>query len=235
MRRTPGVVALTALVVALAGCSDPGGDEPQETPSSEASASDPASTGSTDEASPSDEETLPETSQEGVPAAVEEGVLDRLAAADGTFGTAPDTDPQVLGLEEFNAGAPQEQIDALEERGFVAGAFEQLKVPRTADAIRVVIGFESAAGAKADVRSGIEDQPGEGQVEKFAVPGIPGAEGFDVFGQQGLIGRNVAFNVGEYEYIVGVATQQPPSKPQVSQASLARAAKDWYDEARALD
>ncbi len=162
-------------------------------------------------------------------------MLDRLAAADGLFGTAPETDPQVLGLAEFNAGAPPEQLAALEERGFVAGAFEQLKAPRTADAVRVVIGFETAAGAKADVQSGIEDQPGEGEVEKFAVPGVPGAEGFDVFGQQGLIGRNVAFNVGEYEYILGVATQQPASKPQVGRSELAGAAKQWYDAVRELD
>ena len=232
MRRTSGVVALTALVVVLAGCS--GSEEPagEGTPSAEASASE---SGSADEETPSDGETLPETSEGGVPAAVEEGVLDRLAAADGTFGTAAGADPQVLSLAEFNAGAPQEQIDALAERGFVAGAFEQLEVPKTADAIRVVIGFETPAGAKADVQSGIEDQPGEGEVEKFAVPGIPGAEGFDVFGQQGLIGRNIAFNVGEYEYILGVATRQPPSKPQVSQDAIVQAAQDWYDEARALD
>ncbi|QIK65738.1 hypothetical protein G7072_04730 [Nocardioides sp. HDW12B] len=233
MRRTPGAIALTALVLVLAGCSDSGEPETEETPAASASetASDSASSSPSDDAS----EELPETSGSGVPSDVEEGVLARLAAADDLFGTAPETDPQVLGLEEFNAGAPPEQLAALEERGFVAGAFEQLKAPRTADAVRVVIGFETPAGAKADVQSGIEDQPGEGEVEKFPVPGVPGAEGFDVFGQQGLIGRNVAFNVGEYQYILGVATQQPASKPQVSQGELAGVAQEWYAAVRGLD
>ncbi len=64
---------------------------------------------------------------------------------------------------------------------------------------------------------------------------MPGAEGFDVYGQQGLIGRNVAFNVGPYELIVGVATQQPPTEPQVTRDEISAVARDWYDEVRALD
>lgn len=228
MRRAPGVVALTALVVVLAGCSDPSEPETEESPSASASES---------PAEPSDEasDTEPETSGSGVPADVEEDVLARLAAADGLLGTAPDADPPVLGLEEFNAGAPPEQLEALEERGFVAGAYEQLKAPKTVDAVRVVIGFETAEGAEADVKAGADDLPGEGEVKRFEVPGVPGAEGFDVYGQQGLVGRNVAFNVGEYELIVGVATQQPPSKPQVTREEISTIAQDWYGEVRALD
>lgn len=228
MRRAPGLIAMTALAVVLAGCSESSEPEPEETPSSESSASESPSEETSE--SPADEE----TPASGVAPAVEEGVAARLAAADGLFGTAS-ADPQVLGLEEFNAGAPPEQLAALEERGFVAGAFEQVDVPRTADAVRVVIAFEDAAGAKADVQSGIEDQPGEGEVERFDVPGVPGAEGFDVFGQQGLIGRNVAFNVGEYELILGVATQQPADKPQVERDEIAQVAQDWYAEVRGLD
>ena len=98
-----------------------------------------------------------------------------------------------------------------------------------------MIAFETAEGAAADVKSGAEDLPGEGEVKRFDVPGVPGAEGFDVYGQQGLIGRNVAFNVGEYEHIVGVATQQPPTKPQVTREELSAVGEDWYDAVRALD
>lgn len=233
MRRAPGVVALTALVVVLAGCSDSSEPETEESPSADASAS--ATESPTDEASTEETEELPETSESGVPADVEEDVLARLAAADGLLGTAPDADPPVLGLEEFNAGAPPEQLAALEERGFVAGAYEQFKAPKTVDAVRVVIGFETAEGAAADVKAGADDLPGEGEVKRFDVPGVPGAEGFDVYGQQGLIGRNVALNVDEFELIVGVATQQPPTEPQVTRAEISAVAQDWYDAVRALD
>ena len=222
MRRAPGVIALTALVVVLAGCSDSSEPETEESPSADASAS---ASESPSEPSASETEELPETSESGVPADVEEGVLARLDAADGLLGTAPDADPPVLGLEEFNAGAPPEQLDALEERGFVAGAYEQLKAPKTVDAVRVVIAFETAEGAAADVKAGADDLPGEGEVKRFDVPGVPGAEGFDVYGQQGLIGRNVAFNVDEFELIVGVATQQPPTKPQVTREEISAVAR----------
>ena len=234
MRRAPGLIVLTTLVVVLAGCSDASEPETEESPSADVSArasetpSEPAG-----EASDAETEEAPDAS--GVPADVEADVLARLDAADGLLGTAPQADPQVLGLEEFNAGAPQEQLDALEERGFVAGAFEQLEAPKTADAVRVVIGFETADGAAADVRSGADDLPGEGEIKRFEVAGVPGAEGFDVYGQQGLIGRNVAFSVGPYELIVGVATQQPPTEPQVTRDEISAVARDWYDEVRALD
>jgi hypothetical protein len=233
MRRAPGVVALTALVVVLAGCSDSSEPETEESPSADASAS--ATESPTDEASAEQTEKPPETSESGVPADVEEDVLARLAAADGLLGTAPDADPPVLGLEEFNAGAPPEQLEALEERGFVAGAYEQLKAPKTVDAVRVAIAFETAEGAAADVKAGADDLPGEGEVKRFDVPGVPGGEGFDVYGQQGLVGRNVAFSVDEFELIVGVATQQPPTKPQVTREEISAVAQDWYDAVRALD
>lgn len=230
MRRAPGVIALTALVVVLAGCSDSSEPETEESPSADASASASASP-----SEPGETEEQPETSESGVPADVEEAVLARLAAADGLLGTAPDSDPPVLGLEEFNAGAPPEQLEALEERGFVAGAYEQLKAPKTVDAVRVVIAFETAEGAAADVKAGADDLPGEGEVKRFDVPGVPGAEGFDVYGQQGLVGRNVALNVDEFELIVGVATRQPPTKPQVTREEISAVAQDWYDAVRALD
>ncbi len=234
MRRAPGVIALTALVVVLAGCSDSSEPETAESPSADTSASASESPSESAE-EPSESEEPPEASESGVPADIEEAVLARLAAADGLLGTAPDADPPVLGLEEFNAGAPPEQLAALEERGFVAGAYEQLEAPRTVDAVRVVIAFETTEGAAADVKAGADDLPGEGEVKRFDVPGVPGAEGFDVYGQQGLVGRNVALNVDQFELIVGVATRQPPTKPQVTREEISVVAEGWYDAVRALD
>ena len=99
------MIALTALVVVLAGCSDSSEPETEETPSADASAS--ASESPREQPERTRTEELPETSASGVPADVEEGVLARLDAADGLLGTAPDADPPVLGLEEFNAGRPR--------------------------------------------------------------------------------------------------------------------------------
>ena len=80
-----------------------------------------------------------------------------------------------------------------------------------------------SAERKKHVRIGGEEIPvheivvgtGEGEVKRFDVPGVPGAEGFDVYGQQGLIGRNVAFKrvviedqlTGDIVYHYGLAYQ----------------------------
>ena len=132
------------------------------------------------------------------------------------------------------------KLAALEERGFVAGAYEQLKAPKTVDAVRVVIAFETAEGAAADVKAGADDLPGEGEVKRFDVPGVPGAEGFDVYGQQGLVGRNVAFSVDEFELIVGVATRsRRPSRrsparrsPRSPRTGTTRSARSTDRQAR---
>lgn len=165
-----------------------------------------------------------------VPAEVESAVVERITALDGLLGETPSEPPKVLSAEEFNEGTPEEQSSALEERGFEAGAYQSLAVPETTDAIRVVLRFETEEGAEEDVASGAEDLPGEAVTKTFDVPGVPGARGFDVYGRTGLVGRNIAFSVGRYEYLLGFAAEAPPSKDQPTRAEFAEVAAQWHDE-----
>jgi hypothetical protein len=214
MRIARGAVVV-ALVLATAACS--GGDEPETSDQ------------------PTSEESVEAEEGSGVPEDVQEDVAARMSAMDGLFGEAPAEEPEVLTAEEFNVGAPEEQIAALEERGFEAGAYQNLQVPETTNALRAVLLFESEKGAADDVASGVEDLPGEAVTKTFEVPGVPGAKGLDIYGQTGLVGRNVAFNVGEYEYLLGYAAEAPPSKQQPTRAEVADVAAQWYDAVSGLD
>jgi hypothetical protein len=223
MRIARGAAAV-ALVLATAACS--GGDEP-ETSDQTASAEESADAG-TEGADEAD-------GASGVPDDVQEAVAARMTAMDGLFGEAPAEEPEVLTADEFNVGAPEEQVAALDERGFEAGAYQNLQVPETTNALRAVLLFESEQGAEDDVASGVEDLPGEAVTKTFDVPGVPGAKGLDIYGQTGLVGRNVAFSVGEYEYLLGYAAEAPPSKQQPTRTEVADVAAQWYDEVSALD
>jgi hypothetical protein len=170
-----------------------------------------------------------------VPEDVQRAVVERMTAQDGLFGEVPDEEPEVLSAEEFNVGAPEEQVTALEELGFAAGSYQNLVAPETANALRAVLVFETEQGAEDDVASGVENLPGEAVTKSFDVPGVPGAKGLDIYGQTGLVGRNIAFNVGEYEYLLGFAAEAPPSKEQATRKEFADVAAQWYEKVSELD
>jgi hypothetical protein len=214
--------AVAVTIAALSACS--GDTEPEageESPSSEES-----SEASGDSGEDSEESAVPED--------VQQAVAERMTAMDGLFGETPDEAPEVLSAEEFNVGAPEEQVAALEERGFQAGSYQNLVAPETTNALRAVLLFDSEQGAKADVASGVEDLPGEAVTKTFAVPGVPGAKGLDIYGQTGLVGRNIAFNVGEYEYLLGYAAEAPPSKEQPTRKEFGEVAAQWYEKVSEL-
>ena len=166
---------------------------------------------------------------------VQQAVVERMTAQDGLFGEVPDEEPEVLSAVEFNVGAPEEQVTALEELGFAAGSYQNLVAPETANALRAVLVFETEQGAEDDVASGVENLPGEAVTKSFDVPGVPGAKGLDIYGQTGLVGRNIAFNVGEYEYLLGYAAEAPPSNEQASRKEFADVAAQWYERVSELD
>jgi hypothetical protein len=204
--------------------------------------SDSAEPDSSDESPSAEESAATESGEDGdgtadseVPEDVQAAVTERMVAMDGLFGETPSEEPEVMSAEEFNAGAPETQVEAMEARGFEAAAYQSLEVPETADAVRAVLRFKTEKGAAEDVASGTDDLPGEAVTKSFDVPGVPGAVGFDIYGQTGLVGRNIAFNVGEYEYLLGYAAEAPPSKKQATRSEVADVAAQWYERVSELD
>lgn len=212
--------AVAVVIVATAACSD--------------SAEEPSDPSPTVEESASADSDAPEAGSD-VPEDVQQAMVERMTAMDGLFGEPPSEEPEVLPADEFNAGAPETQIESLEDRGFEAGSYQNLVAPETVDAVRAVLRFESAEGAEEDVAAGADDLPGEAETEQFRVPGVPGATGFDVYGQTGLVGRNIAFSVGEYEYLLGYAAEAPPSEEQPTRSEFAEVAAQWYERVSELD
>ena len=76
--------------------------------------------------------------------------------------------------------------------------------------------------------------PGADRVETFDVPGIPSAVGTDVLLGGTLVGRNVLFTAGPYEYVIGF--QPNPAVDQTfSRQQLTGAAKAWYARVSTLE
>ena len=65
------------------------------------------------------------------------------------------------------------------------------------------------------------------------MPGIPSAIGTDVILDGKVVGRNVIFTSGPYEYIIGFQPD-PASDQTYSQQEMAVAAQKWYSRVSAL-
>ena len=81
--------------------------------------------------------------------------------------------------------------------------------------------FGTPARARTEVTTRPKPPSGVRQVG-FAVPGIPGAVGFENSSPQSA-GRNIAFFVGSYYYLVGVGfasgLQNPPTRAELIAAA----------------
>jgi hypothetical protein len=123
--------------------------------------------------------------------------------------------------EGIAADKVQKEAARLARVGFRSGAIEHLMSPAGAEGLSVVERLRSPGSARAEVAFAATPQPGTQQTD-FAVPGIPGARGFDSSGAQSS-GHNIAFAVGSYYYLVGAGwpsvVQHPPSRAQLVTAA----------------
>lgn len=120
--------------------------------------------------------------------------------------------------------APKAEIARLSKLGFVAGVNENLSTPGNPNryGLSAVQQFSSAKFARAELAFVATSEPRT----SFRVHGIPGARGFESMSNQSN-GRNVAFAVGDYYYIVG-AGWTGSSSNAVSRNTLAAAALVLY-------
>jgi hypothetical protein len=102
--------------------------------------------------------------------------------------------------ENLNGAQTTDEVKRLKGLGFVAALPENLTTTGNMDrfGLSLVEEFKSAQGPKAEVAYATVRN---GPFVKFAVPGIPGAVGFEQTGSGG--GRNVGFADGDYYYLVG--------------------------------
>jgi hypothetical protein len=112
--------------------------------------------------------------------------------------------------------------------GFIRGVRENLSDGGTAG-LSAVEQFPSAKAATAELAAelvGFRSGSG-GPYKAFAVPGIPGADGFSLIsGGQG--GINIAFAKGPYYYLVGQEVGPGPSSVPSDMANLIAAAQHLY-------
>ena len=152
----------------------------------------------------------------------------RVHAEDGILGSTSDAD-LVQDTADIAAGLP---TDAPERVHGMDGAVSQhLTGTGGDDAVRVVGHFPDAASAAAVVASfRTTHAPDGAAITVFEVPGIPGAVGSSQHNRSGGRSLNVAFSVGDYEYVLGAATSQ--GKP--TQQELVNAAQAWYAKVKDL-
>jgi hypothetical protein len=135
-----------------------------------------------------------------------------------------------------------QEAERLRGAGFVAGVSEELTRPDAhaqRQGLSMVVQFRTARAARAEQTHLVEaSSDPTTTVRSFAVPGIPGADGWDA-SAVGSDGVNVAFSDGRFTYVVaaGVAyepgsavhvptTDTTPDPP--SRASVIRAARKLY-------
>lgn len=163
-------------------------------------------------------------------ASMTDAIVRRAHAEDGILGTTSDPD-SVQDAAQISAdpGLPSDAPERVQ--GMDRALSQHLTGTGGDDAVRVVGHFPSAAAAQAVVASfGSAHAPAGIDVTPFAVPGIPDAVGGSQGNDSGGHSLNVAFAVGEYEYVLGAATQN--GKP--TQQQLVAAAQAWYAKVKDL-
>lgn len=149
----------------------------------------------------------------------------------GYAGMTPAKPPVVVRDATTWADGQTGYIATLKKEGFVAGIAEQLSTPGNGNryGLSLVIQFASPAGAAAELKS---DYTQNGPWTRFAVPGIPGAVGFDGTANGGNHGgRNVGFTIGPYVYLVGAGWQNGAANA-VPRATVVAAAQRLYSQVR---
>jgi len=125
----------------------------------------------------------------------------------------------------FPKSSRKEELARFRSLGFVAGIDENLVTPGNTDryGLSLMEEFSSAKSARTELAHAAAANP---TWTHFAVPGIPGAAGFELaHGATG--GRNVGFTDGPFYYIVG-AGWLGSSSNAVSRAQLIAAALVLY-------
>lgn len=154
--------------------------------------------------------------------------LDRLRA-EQDFGSA-DGDPEMDTAAEFAAKAPGDEGTRL---GLDGVGIQFLTVEGTGGMARVMR-FPTAAAATT-YRDDERSMAKQVTTQTFAVPGVPGALGFEQIPLAGATNTNhslnVVFTIGGYEYYLGAAL--PPGTGP-SRADIAAGARSWYAAASRL-
>lgn len=164
----------------------------------------------------------------GVSAADRADLTKRLVDPADFLGVAPQR-PAFSTGDEIAQGDPRpDEAQAYRDEGLVAAAIEHFSAPRTQDAICTVLKFTTTNGAQRDVVRNTRGGPGV-TVKASDVPNVPGAVGSDVIQGGTLVGRNVNFTIGAYEYVLGYA---PADSGGPTRAEMAAAAAKWYEHLR---
>jgi hypothetical protein len=121
------------------------------------------------------------------------------------------------------------QTTRLKRWGFVGGVAEAMLTPGNSNryGLSLVLQLSSAVNARAVLKS---EYSSNGPWTHFAVPGIPGAVGFERLTSTSG-GRNIAFALGPYTYLVG-AGWLAGAHNSVSRSAVIAAAKLVYSRVR---
>jgi hypothetical protein len=111
----------------------------------------------------------------------------------------------------------------LQRLGFVAGVREDLVGPHGLAGLSTVEQFRSSAGAGSELASVVDGLVGPG-VARFAVPGVPGANGFAA----PAAWFNVAFANGSYCYLIGAQAFRAGTPGGPTRAALIVASQRLY-------
>jgi hypothetical protein len=224
MRRLPGVAVAAALFV-VPGCAGSSDGEPTPTHSTPVQTSPDITTPDTAASTTPDDGELSQ--------ALQDDLAPRLVTSAEYLGMRRAGPIRFLTTQELAASDPDpnaaQQYDDEQAQGVVS---VHLLSPRSSDAICTVLRFAKPSGAQQNLATAA-DIAGADKVKTFDVPGIPSAIGTDVILDGKVVGRNVVFTSGPYEYIIGFQPD-PASDQTYSQQEMAAAAQNWYARVSAL-